>query len=535
MPLPRIPLPANPGLRTLMLLVALYLLPGLIGHDPWKSADATHFGIILNAIETGHWFAPQLFGQPHLEYGPLYYWVTVPLTQLFGLALPLHDGARLAGGLFGLLYLTLIGLAARAWFGTPAGLSAVLLGLGSIGLLVHVHMIEPAIAILAAQAGLLWTLGRLRGDPKWAAATGLALAAVYLTGGMAHLLAGAILLVATAFSSGRWIALAIALALGLTLSAAWPLGLKLYEPPIYAVWQKLTLAMLQHPGRIVSHLPGYLTMMPWFAWPALPIAVWTLWKFRRQLSSTEFVVPITACICSLLAMALVASPRSVAALPALPPLVLLASPGLTTLRRGAANLFDWFGTMTFSVFVALAWLGWIAMMFGWPAQIAHNFAKLEPGFVMRLQPVAVTLAALLTLAWIWLVLTARRSPTRGALIWGAGIATLWGLVIALWLPWVDYGRSYRQISASLARALPEDASCIAERGLSEVHRVSLHYFAHIETVRDTGSNAGRCRLLLVYSTTSDDEISPGRQWTKLWEDGRPGTREERFRLYQRTK
>jgi hypothetical protein len=51
----------------------------------------------------------------------------------------------------------------------------------------------------------------------------------------------------------------------------------------------------------------------------------------------------------------------------LPPLVLLAVPGVFSLRRGAANAFDWFGMMTFTFFAALCWIVWSAMVFGWPA------------------------------------------------------------------------------------------------------------------------------------------------------------------------
>jgi hypothetical protein len=54
----------------------------------------------------------------------------------------------------------------------------------------------------------------------------------------------------------------------------------------------------------------------------------------------------------------------------LSPLVLLAVPGVASLRRGAANAFDWFGMITFSVFALLAWIGWSAMVFGWPEKLA---------------------------------------------------------------------------------------------------------------------------------------------------------------------
>lgn len=54
--LPRVPL---------LLLCAAYLLPGLIGRDPWRNADLTAFGLMV-AMAEGRtpWWAPTLGGVP---------------------------------------------------------------------------------------------------------------------------------------------------------------------------------------------------------------------------------------------------------------------------------------------------------------------------------------------------------------------------------------------------------------------------------------------------------------------------------------
>lgn len=535
MPLPRIPIPAHPGALTLILLGALYLLPGLVGHDPWKSADVTYFGVILSQLETGRWLVPYLLGQPYLEQGPLFYWLAVPLTAVFDAILPVHDAARSASGVFAAAYLTLMGAAARAWFGRDAVAGAVLLALGCVGQLIHIHTTEPMIALLTAQAGLLWTLGHLHRGTRWGLATGVALAALGLTGGVAHVLAGMALVVIAASTSaqpGSRAPAVAALAAGAALNVLWPAMLQLQDAAAYAQWRALTLDMFSDPARLPTRFAGYLGVLPWFAWPALPLALWSLWKHRRQPWRGAAQLFLAGFLVFLCAAALTDSPRSVTALPLLPPLVLLATPGLPLLRRGGANLFDWFGTMTFTMFTIFVWLGWVAMLFGWPARLARNLARQEPGFVLQFQPVAVALAVLLTLFWLWLMLTARRAPTRGALIWAGGIAVFWGLLITLWLPWIDYGRSYRQTSESLARALPTERNCIAELHLSDAQRASFYYFSGIETIPGETPAATECRLLLIHSS-SNRETSLGPEWTKLWQGGRPGARGERFWLYQR--
>jgi len=55
-------------------LVVAWLLPGLVGHDPWKPDEAYTFGLIFHIRETGDWLVPTLAGEPFVEKPPLYFW-----------------------------------------------------------------------------------------------------------------------------------------------------------------------------------------------------------------------------------------------------------------------------------------------------------------------------------------------------------------------------------------------------------------------------------------------------------------------------
>jgi 4-amino-4-deoxy-L-arabinose transferase-like glycosyltransferase len=49
----------------LLLFCAAYLVPGLIGRDPWKSADITAFGYMLSIAEgRASWLQPAIGGVP---------------------------------------------------------------------------------------------------------------------------------------------------------------------------------------------------------------------------------------------------------------------------------------------------------------------------------------------------------------------------------------------------------------------------------------------------------------------------------------
>ncbi len=78
----RIALPLAPALFALLVLA--YLLPGLAGHDPWKTEDAIGIGIVHQMLQHGNWIVPHLAGEPFLEDGPFHYWLAALTANLFG-------------------------------------------------------------------------------------------------------------------------------------------------------------------------------------------------------------------------------------------------------------------------------------------------------------------------------------------------------------------------------------------------------------------------------------------------------------------
>jgi hypothetical protein len=87
-------------------------------------------------------------------------------------------------------------------------------------------------------------------------------------------------------------------------------------------------------------------------------------------------------------------------------------------------------------------------------RLARQASRLEPGFSRSVQLAsAVGFAMLASVVWCWLIVTSPRSPMRGIMHWMAGLTLFWLLIAALWMPWIDYGKTYRPLSASLAKAL----------------------------------------------------------------------------------
>lgn len=513
----------------LFLLCALWLLAGTLAHDPWKPDDAIHLGIALG-MTGDNWLIPRIAGDPWLASPPLYYWLAALCGKLFHWLLPWHDAARLASPLLGATFLLTLSASARRLAGSNAALIAPLLAIGTLGFLIPLHDAQPAIVAVAGYSisllGLVqWQKTPMRGGLLFGAGIGISFLGMGLDGALIPLLTGFLMLFHPAWRiRGSLLAILAAIAIALVLVLPWPWLLYQQSPALFDLWWTTEQASLVPRN---SFTRAHLELLLWASWPLLPFALWHLWLERRRLWLPQNILPLTATSVSLLIF-FTGNSKPIALLPALVPLCLLAATGSGRLRRGAANAFDWFGMMTFSLITGLIWLGAIAMLTGAPARIAKNFTKPAPGFVAETSIALIALAVAVTLAWLVLSLRTPRSPWRATTRWGLGLTSIWVLLAILWLPWIDYGKSYRSVSADFSRILGANPGCIARRNLGLAQRASLDYFNGIRTV--SGDNAKACRFLIRQTSPQTEKNLP--DWKLLLETSRPGDKTERLRLYR---
>ena len=522
------PIPAQWGT---LFLCAIWLLAGAVGHDPWKADDALHLGVAFS-MAGGDWLIPRIAGDPWLVSPPLYHWVAALCGKLLGWLLPWHDAARVASVLFGAAFLGILSRMGRQLLGASAALAAPLLAIGTLGLLVPLHEAQPAIVGMAGCVISLWGLcvwqqQPLRGGLIFGAGTGIGFLGAGLDSVAIQLATGLILALHPAWrtrgSTRAWLA---ATSIALLLMLPWPLALWQQAPALFDLWwnaERETLTL--RGGFSLKHIE----LLAWAAWPVLPLAVWSLWLERRHLLKPQTALLLAASAAALFAF-FADLPRPTALMPALVPLILLAAAGAGRLRRGAANAFDWFGMMTFTLVAALIWLGGIAMLTGEPARVAKNFSKPAPGFIAETSTIAVVLAVAVSIGWIAVMLRTPRSPWRAAARWSVGLTTIWLLLVALWLPWIDREKSYRGVSAEFRQVLGSRPGCIARRGLGLAQRASLDYFNGIRTT--AGSRASECRYLIMQTTPGAQKDLAG--WTLIRETSRPSDKSERLRLYRRS-
>jgi 4-amino-4-deoxy-L-arabinose transferase-like glycosyltransferase len=502
----------------LLLFCLAYVVPGFLGRGPWKSQDMTGFGYMFELARGGaSWLAPSLMGQPPEFDGLLPYWLGALAIMAVPGGVSPDLGVRIAFAL--LLALTLV----ATWYGVyhlartrqaqpvpfafggeanptdyaramaDGGLLALI---ACLGLAQLSHETTPALAQVAFTAVAFFAMaaqGRRPGAGGLCLVLGLVGLALSGAPTMA-LLFGAGGLGVSLLSrddedaqAERWVrvlifAVALALAAGLS---AW---LDLWH------W-RVNESALARGAKPLGRL------MLWFTWPAWPLALWTLWRWRRQLVARHIALPLWFTLVAVVTTLITpASDRSL--LLALPPLATLAAFALPTLGRSVAALIDWFTLLFFSGCAFIIWVVWISMQTGVPAKPAANVAKLAPGFEPTFSMVAFAVALAATIAWGLLVKW--RTGRHRLVIWkslvlpAGGAALCWLLLMTLWLPVLDYARGYAPVVRGVMSHI-DKPGCVEVYGLTRAEIAAFRYHGRMD-LRPAERN-GSCPWMLV-----DDEL-----------------------------
>ena len=532
------------ALGWLCVLAAAWILPGLIGHDPWKPDEASTFGAVYSILNGHGWVVPMLAHEPFVEKPPLFFVSAAAIAALLSPPFTLHDAARLTSGLYMALTLLFVGGAARELYGPNRGALAVLTLIGCLGLQVRSHQLLTDIALLTGFAmsfyGLALALRRPALGGFW---LGTGIGVGFMAKGLiAPGALGVVALLLPLFPAWRsrshLVCLGVAAAACAPWLVAWPLALYLESPALFQEWLWVH-NFGQFLGRDDLSAPAgntyYFRILPWYSLPALPLAAWALWRARAEgMLAAPYALPLAGFAITLAALSLAVDAREVYALPLLLPLALLAAPATDTLRRGAANLIYWFSVMGCGFFIIVAWFYWSALELGMPPRLHAHLHRLQPGYTAGFKWVPFMFGALYSIAWVALIARLRKSRERPLIAWAASITVVWGLLAILFGGWVDVGKSYRSMIIDMQKVLPAKYNCMASQNLGEPQRAMLHYFADIVTWRlDEPARQRDCELVLVQGVASEEYVPLG-PWQKIWEGTRPGDKVERYRLYQRT-
>ncbi len=565
--------------RTLLFgLLLLYILPGLLGRDPWRTDDAVGFGLMWTMAHgtLADWLMPNVVGVALPHEGPLFFWLGGLCIKTLGPLIGDLLAARLiiVASIFALcwsLWYATFALARRpeaqphdpvggtspeaVAYGRMMADAAMLILLATLGLIGRLHETTAEVGAVALVAlGLYGLATSLRRPYKGAALFAIACAGALLTRGIVvalPLLAAAVLAFALCrplrFNLKPFVSLA--LALGLPLMALWPLWLWQHGPAgqLYLQqWWDWNLAQFG-PSLATWRVTGRTLL--WFTWPAWPIALWALWSLRAPAPngrgtglsgySPQYALPLAWVICFLLLALSTRDASDSYLMPLLPGLAMLAAFGLTRLKRGVINAIDWFAVMVFTTLCIAAWFYWIASVTGYPVRVAERVARLAPGYRPVLVWIELLLALGVTFAWGWLIYwRISRHPKvlwRSVVLSSGGLVLAWALLTTLWMPWLNHTRTYRDVAQQISAVLPPQYRCVETQNLGLAQRSTLAYFAGLRFSETKPGKQQHCDFLLLQDSVANlhDAHLPDPSWVLRWQGRRVANRDERFRLYHK--
>ena len=510
-------------------LCLAYVLPGFMGRTPWKADDMEAFGFMFNLAQSFgsdnvSWLKPTLLGQTDSGAALLPYWLGAWAIQLAPKGLPLDTAAQLP-------FIALLGLTlAATWYAvyalarTPAaqpvsfafggeakpadyaraiadgGLLALLACLGLARLS---HEATPALAQLSFSALLFFALANLarkRMTSLFCAA--LAIMGLALSGAPAlAMILGAGGAIVMALDTGQPQSLRVR-----KVDVAWVL---IFCLATAAITSGLDLWRWRVASSHLFEIKAMARLLLWFTWPAWPLALWTLWRWRYQLKSISANPHLSLPLWFMgvgIATTWMSGLSDRALLISLPALATLAAFALPTLKRSVSAFIDWFTLLFFSVGALIIWTVWLSMQTGFPAQPAINVARLAPGFVLQFSLTAFILASLATLAWAGLVRW--RAGRHRSALWksmvlpASGAILCWLLVMTLWLPLLDFGRSYAPL-VNKVRSMMGATDCVHYYGLTKAQGAAFQFHGNLKLLpvttraQSTVSNASQCAWLIV--------------------------------------
>ena len=523
---------------TLLLFCAAYLLPGIFGRAPWRSADIIAVGV-MDAMAQGRipWMQPSLGGValdaaplphgigalaiqwlPWLEAGVaarlpfvLLLAATMALTWYATFHLARTDAALPVAFAFG-------GEADGVAYARAVADGALLALMATLGLLLLGHETTPELAQLACTALLLWAMAAApfrTGRPRLALMASLPL----LAASGAPVMALAMGVVATVIAMRShynnvravipWIA---ASTLGAVIVGTW------LDQWHWRYGSAFT------PGSLLTSA----RMLVWFLWPAWLLALWTLWRWRRQTLHRHIAVPLSIAIVAVCA-SIVMNGSQRALLLGLPAFAVLAAFALPTLKRSTGSAIDWFSMFLFTTLAAFIWMVYASLQTGLPSWPSVRVDKLYAGFKPSMSWPLLLLAVSATLAWLALVRW--RTGRHRSAIWkslvlpAGGVALSWLLVMTLLLPLADYVRSLTPWVHGIEQHA-KTTDCVAAPGMAPAYVAALELHGKYRVEARVGApQALRCPVMLLVRADGTPP-SVTREWRVVAQVRRPSDRQE---------
>lgn len=556
-------------------LLFAFLLAGLFDRDPWKADEPYSVGMVLNFFRGHDLIVPRVGADPFVEKPPVMYWTGAIFARLTSAVLPVFQGAQLAVLAWLLIAVFCVARLAQrlhapsaasdAGTATKFNWLAPMLMVGSFGAIENIHKLTADVPQMAGAALALVALARLAKPTasswRWGLLLGTGAGIAFLSKGL--LVPGVLALTAlAAFAVPAYRTRRYAAALGWAVLAAlpwviiWPALFWRASEPLFIEWFwdnnfGRFFGFVHLGGERKSYWSDFRSLLA-LTFPAGWLAVGALVAQLRERRDgnvgghntlrgrlCRFVTERPEL--AMLWLYVVLFVLTLVTSSAIRDIYMLSIfPALGVLGAGA-RLPNWLektwsivALVLMSVLGVFLWVRWGLQLGGHGHVAAGPIGKWLPlDYVLPFSPGLVLGGLIVAALWVTAIIYRRQ---LGALVFGfAGLLFVWGTLSTLLLPWINEARSYRTPFVAMMKSFVDaggtlGGTCVGSFNVGESERAMLDYFVSIRPVQLPSLNeASQCRVLLVLDKAAA-RIDVPDGWREVWQGGRAGDTNERFRL-----
>lgn len=508
----------------LIIFASIYLIFGLFNHSPWRPLETNSFSIFSNIFFNGHILAPHLNSINSFDHGHIYEILGAIFAKIIFFLEP-HNAARISNLLWIALTMISIGLTNRELRGFGYGRQSNIIFLSSVGLFFTLHTFTHEIAILSAASISLYSFSLSHRRPFRASILlGISLIIGLLSKGILYLIPIiGITMTLALLPNWNYKRIFIFSILGLISSfifvGIWMFLLYAYHPISLEKFLTPTINFK------TENIKYYLINILWFAWPAVPLFIFTLinelstfFKYKRT------NLPLIFITWFFLLLIFEGQVSQVKLMILLPAIAIMASTSIDSLQRGASGALNWFGILIFSAITLTLWIGWFALSFGVPYKIHERMVYLSGNFSSELNIFQIFLALIFLVIWIISLwknnLTNRSSVTN----WALGITLAWVTTSLLWFPMIENRKDYGQIFKDINTINISKDQCINAKEVNDSYIDLIFYYTQI----DIRKNDTDCKYSLYHKDIRSMVKKPGFESQVLWKNKMPNDKKTFF-------
>lgn len=477
-------------LRYFIILPLIYLLGGIFLPSLWRGVDANTYSVLLGmGGET--YFQGEVFKQS-VATSPAYYRLLDFGTRIFSGIFSPPNSMRLTHALILLSSIVALYRALRSVFTPEIATVAVLVMSTCLGGLEFMHVVGQKAGVFLAVCVSLWGISQSfsRSYGGVVMGMGFVLSIMMGSGTIIPTLIPALILLVSKRGRNHPV-FGVAMLLALSMMSVTLISLYMFTGRSATEWGLwIPLTDWDDWGDVMNSLIRQI----WFTFPLWP----TLLAFRHYTRKHWSANSQSMLLLGVMGLAL-ALPLSLASsdgsMLLLPFLALLFAPSLLLIGSHWLRAWHWFNFLFFTIALLPLVLLRMVWSVGSHTKINDLLALQAPQFDTTLSLGTLIATTLIVLIWGYWSLAIKWHwswVVRATLGWMIGVMALWGIVVLLWLPAIDYTKSYRGMIVDIQDLIEKkslerkiDNACIDISHAPFAFQVNWRYFTNERMVDKT--------------------------------------------------